>query len=280
MGVFLKEDFRHDDFYKDMKLVYTIHNLKYQGIYPPSIMRDIIGLPQELFDKGNLECDGCVNYMKSGLVYADRVTTSARRTLRKSPILLRGSLDGYIRANRGKVSGILNGLDVDAYNPETDPYIKKQYSVDTARADKRENKDALRAELGLRIKRGVPLIAMVTRLVEDKGLDLVMRIMDELVDDEVQLVLVGTGDAGYEDAFRELAYRHPNKVSANIMFNEALAHKYMRRRICSSCRRAMNRAASVSSSPFATAPFPSFGKREDLRILSIPSISTANRAMA
>lgn len=95
----------------------------------------------------------------------------------------------------------------------------------SARADKRENKDALRKELGLRIQRGVPLIAMVTRLVEDKGLDLVMRIMDELVDDEVQLVLVGTGDAGYEDAFRELAYRHPNKVSANIMFNEALAHK-------------------------------------------------------
>ena len=226
MGVFLKEDFRHDDFYKDMKLVYTIHNLKYQGIYPPSIMRDIIGLPQELFDKGNLECDGCVNYMKSGLVYADRVTTVSPTYAQEITYPYFGEgLDGYIRANRGKVSGILNGLDVDAYNPETDPYIKKQYSVDTARADKRENKDALRAELGLRIKRGVPLIAMVTRLVEDKGLDLVMRIMDELVDDEVQLVLVGTGDAGYEDAFRELASRHPNKVSANIMFNEALAHK-------------------------------------------------------
>lgn len=226
MGVFLKEDFRHDDFYKDMKLVYTIHNLKYQGIYPPSIMRDIIGLPQELFDKGNLECDGCVNYMKSGLVYADRVTTVSPTYAQEITYPYFGEgLDGYIRANSGKVSGILNGLDVDAYNPETDPYIKKQYSVDTAWADKRENKDALRAELGLRIKRGVPLIAMVTRLVEDKGLDLVMRIMDELVDDEVQLVLVGTGDAGYEDAFRELAYRHSNKVSANIMFNEALAHK-------------------------------------------------------
>lgn len=226
MGVFLKEDFRHDPFYKDMKLVYTIHNLKYQGIYPPSIMRDIIGLPQELFDNGNLECDGCVNYMKSGLVYADRVTTVSPTYAQEITYPYFGEgLDGYIRANSGKVSGILNGLDVDTYNPETDPYIKKQYSVATARADKRENKDALRAELGLRIKRGVPLIAMVTRLVEDKGLDLVMRIMDELVDDEVQLVLVGTGDAGYEDAFRELAYRHPNKVSANIMFNEALAHK-------------------------------------------------------
>ena len=75
MGVFLKEDFWHDDFYKGIKVIYTIHNLKYQGIYPPSIMRDIIGLPQELFDNGSLECDGCVNYMKSGMVYADHITT-------------------------------------------------------------------------------------------------------------------------------------------------------------------------------------------------------------
>ena len=123
------------------------------------------------------------------------------------------------------MTGIINGLDVDVYNPETDPYIKQQYSVANARAGKRANKDALRAELGLRIKRGVPMIAMVTRLVEDKGLDLVTRIMDELVDDDVQLVVVGTGDAGYENAFRELARRHPTKVSVNIMFNEALAHK-------------------------------------------------------
>ena len=126
MGVFLKEDFSHDPFYQDMKLVYTIHNLKYQGIYPPSIMRDIIGLPQELFDNGNLECDGCVNYMKSGLVYADRGHDGQPDVRSGNHLsLLRRSLDGYIRANSGKVSGILNGLDVDAYNPETDPYIKK-----------------------------------------------------------------------------------------------------------------------------------------------------------
>lgn len=226
MGVFLKEDFWHDDFYKGIKVIYTIHNLKYQGIYPPSIMRDIIGLPQELFDNGSLECDGCVNYMKSGMVYADHITTVSPSYAQEITYPYFGEgLDGYIRDNGEKVTGIINGLDIDVYNPETDPYIKSQYSVANARAGKRENKDALRAELGLRIKRGVPMIAMVTRLVEDKGLDLVMRIMDELVDDDVQLVLVGTGDAGYEEAFRELARRHPTKVSANITFNEALAHK-------------------------------------------------------
>lgn len=226
MGVFLKEDFWHDDFYKGIKVIYTIHNLKYQGIYPPSIMRDIIGLPQELFDNGSLECDGCVNYMKSGMVYADHITTVSPSYAQEITYPYFGEgLDGYIRDNGEKVTGIINGLDIDVYNPETDPYIKRQYSVANARAGKRDNKDALRAELGLRIKRGVPMIAMVTRLVEDKGLDLVTRIMDELVDDDVQLVLVGTGDAGYEEAFRELARRHPTKVSANITFNEALAHK-------------------------------------------------------
>ena len=190
LGVFLKEDFYHDDFYKNMKFVYTIHNLKYQGIYPASIMQDIIGLPQHLFDNGNLECDGCVNYMKSGMVYADYITTVSPTYAQEITYPYFGErLDGY------------------------------------ARAGKRVNKDALRKELGLRIKRGVPMVAMVSRLVEDKGMDLVTRIMDELVEDDVQLVIVGTGDWQYEEAFRDLARRYPTKVSANIMFNEGLAHR-------------------------------------------------------
>lgn len=226
MGVFLKEDFWHDDFYKGIKLIYTIHNLKYQGIFPASIMRDIIGLPQQLFDNGNLECDGCVNYMKSGMVYADYITTVSPTYAKEITYPYFGEgLDGYIRDNGEKVTGIINGLDTQAYNPETDLYIKCKYTVANARAGKRENKDSLRTELGLRVKRGVPLIAMVTRLVEDKGLDLVTRIMDELVEDDVQLVVVGTGDYLYEEAFRKLAQRHPTKVSAQITFNEELAHK-------------------------------------------------------
>lgn len=226
LGVFLKEDFYHDDFYKNMKFVYTIHNLKYQGIYPASIMQDIIGLPQHLFDNGNLECDGCVNYMKSGMVYADYITTVSPTYAQEITYPYFGErLDGYIRNNQDKVVGIINGLDEDAYNPETDPYIAQTYTSKDARAGKRVNKDALRKELGLRIKRGVPMVAMVSRLVEDKGMDLVTRIMDELVEDDVQLVIVGTGDWQYEEAFRDLARRYPTKVSANIMFNEGLAHR-------------------------------------------------------
>ena len=226
MGVFLKEDFGHDPYYSQMKIVYTIHNLKYQGIFPAAIMRDIIGLPQELFDNGNLECDGCVNYMKSGMVYADRITTVSPTYAQEITYPYFGErLDGYIRMNRDKVTGIINGLDEDVYNPAADKYIKKPYTSRNARAGKRENKDALRTELGLPIKRGIPMIAMVSRLVEDKGLDLVTRIMDELVEDDVQLVIVGTGDWKYEEAFRELARRYPTKVSVNILFDEALAHR-------------------------------------------------------
>jgi starch synthase len=226
LGVFLKEDFCHDDFYKGMKVIYTIHNLKYQGIYPPSVMRDIIGLPQELFDDGSLECDGCVNYMKSGMVYADYITTVSQTYAREITYPYFGErLDGYIRANQGKVTGILNGLDEDAYNPATDSFIKARYTPKNVKSGKRLDKDALRRELGLPVRRGVPMIAIVSRLVEDKGLDLITCIADELVDDDVQLVIVGTGDWAYEDALRNLARRHPTKVSANILFNEALAHK-------------------------------------------------------
>ena len=226
MGVFLREDFCHDDFYKDIKVIYTIHNLKYQGIYPPTIMRDIIGLPQELFDNGSLECDGCVNYMKSGMVYADYITTVSQTYAREITYPYYGErLDGYIRSCMDKLIGISNGLDEDVYNPATDTYIKQRYTSAHARGGKRVNKDALRRELGLPVKRSIPLIAIVSRLVEDKGMDLVTCIMEELVEDDVQLVIVGTGEARYKDAFQELAQRHPTKVSANILFDEGLAHR-------------------------------------------------------
>ena len=193
MGVFLKEDFYHDPFYQHMKIIYTIHNLKYQGIYPPSIMRDIIGLPQELFDNGNLECDGCVNYMKSGMVYADYITTVSKTYAQEITYPYFGEhLDGYIRTARDRITGIINGLDEDAYNPATDTHIAATYTADTFPARKHINKEALQRELGLPVNRNIPVVAMVSRLVEDKGLDLVTCIMDELIEEDIQLVIVGT----------------------------------------------------------------------------------------
>lgn len=226
LGVFLKQDFYHDPFYARMKVIFTIHNLKYQGKFGASIMQDIIGLPQELFTNGDLECDGDVNYLKAGLVYADYITTVSPTYATEITYPYFGEgLDGYIREHQNKIKGILNGLDQDVYNPETDTNLVEQYSILDGRAGKRANKDALRQTLGLPIRRDIPMFAIVSRLVEDKGMDLITYIMDELVEDDVQLVIVGTGDHQYEEAFQQLAGRHPSKVSANILFDERLAHQ-------------------------------------------------------
>ncbi len=225
MGVFLKEDFYHDDFYKKIKVIYTIHNLKYQGIFPPSIMKDVIGLPQNLFDNGNLECDGNVNFMKSGMVYADYITTVSKTYAREITYPYFGEhLDSFIRTCSDRLEGIINGLDEASYNPAHDQFIEATYTKRNVLSRKGMNKEALQKRLGLPVDHNVPIIAMVSRLVEDKGMDLVTRIMDELVQEDVQLVIVGTGDWAYEDAFRYLAEHNPTKVSANLLFSEELAH--------------------------------------------------------
>lgn len=225
LGVFLKEDFIHDDFYKDMKVLYTVHNLKYQGVFPPSIVNDIIGLPSYIYDNGNIECGGCVNYMKSGMVYADYITTVSQTYAQEITYPYFGEkLDGYIRTCTGRLQGITNGLDEAAYNPATDPYIAAPYDASSFSANKVLNKEALQKRLGLPVDRNIPVLAMVSRLVEDKGLDLLLFIMEELIQDDVQLVIVGTGDEKYEEALRDFANRHPTKVSTNILFSEELAH--------------------------------------------------------
>ena len=226
MGVFLKEDFYHDSFYSHMKVIYTIHNLKYQGIYGPEIMSDIIGLDQRLFTNGNLECNGCVNFMKAGMVYADFITTVSNTYADEITYPYFGEhLDGYIRDNRSRLVGIINGLDEDVYNPATDPLIDVNYTADDFQIKKHLNKKALQEELGLPVSRNTPMIAMISRLVEAKGLDLVMRIMDEVLLNDAQFVVIGTGDYEYEEGLRQLAQRYPNKVNVQIRFNEALAHK-------------------------------------------------------
>jgi len=226
VNVFLKECFYHDEFYKDMKTVYTVHNLKYQGIFPPSITSDILGLPQYLFDSGKIECDGCVNYMKSGLVYADFITTVSPSYAQEITYPYYGErLDGYIRTCGDRIKGIINGLDEQRYNPATDTLIAAKYDAGSVLSGKVLDKEDLQRQLGLPVDRNKPIIAMISRLVEDKGMDLVTRIMDEMLLEDVQFVVLGTGPQNYEDALRGLASRNPTKVSVNTQFNEALAHK-------------------------------------------------------
>ena len=226
VGVYLKEDFMKDPFYKDMKNVFTIHNLKYQGIYGRDIVEDVLGLSMRLYYNGNIENGGCVNFLKAGMCYADYVTTVSRTYAEeiRYPYFGEG-LDDYVRLCSGKLKGILNGMDASAYNPETDPYIPYPYDDTDVFSRKPLNKEALQKELGLPVNRKVPVIALISRLVEAKGLDLLTFIMDEMMQEYVQFVVVGTGDKQYEQALQELAARYPDKVSVQILFSEELAHK-------------------------------------------------------
>lgn len=224
INVYLKEGFYHDPYYQGIKTVYTIHNLKYQGVFDRSITGNVLGLQETLYDNGQLEQGGALNFMKSGMVYADKITTVSPSYAQEitEPYFGEG-MDGYIRSLGDKIIGILNGLDYKIFNPATDKFIHKQYDVETVFAGKEENKEALQARLGLPVDRNIPMLAMVSRLVADKGLDLLIRVMDELVLEGIQLVVLGTGDYQYEEALRGLAARNPTRVSINTLFSEELA---------------------------------------------------------
>ena len=226
LGAYLKEDFMQDPFYQGMKNIYTIHNLKYQGVFGRQIVEDVLGLPLRLLYNGNIENAGNVNYMKAGMCYADYITTVSPTYAEEITYPYFGEgLEDYVALCAGKITGILNGLDEQEYNPETDPNIPVGFDAANVLVKKPLAKEALQRELGLTVNREIPVLAMITRLVEAKGLDLVMHIMDELMEEQVQLVVVGTGDEEYANALRELAWRHPGSVSVNILFNEGLARR-------------------------------------------------------
>lgn len=226
--VYLKLDYQYrDPHYAKIKTVFTIHNLKYQGRFWKGYLPDVLGLDWKYFNNGDLEYFDDINFMKGGIVYADQITTVSHTYAREiqDPYFGEG-LDGILRARENDLSGIINGLDYQDYNPETDSYIPFNYDVHNAIEKKGDNKEKLQEELGLPVNRNTIMLSMITRLVEAKGLDLVTRIIDELLTyEDVQLVILGTGDKEYEDWFRDLKWRYPNKVSVNIFFNNALAHK-------------------------------------------------------
>lgn len=221
----LRHHYGHIPDYRAIKTVFTVHNLLYQGIFPYVVLGDLLGLPDEYFTPDGVEYYGNVNYMKAGLVYADHVTTVSPTYAEEIKTEHYGyGLDGLLRSIDGRLSGIVNGVDTKLYNPATDKALKVTYRSNLAK--KAENKAALQQELGLPEKADVPLIGMVTRLVEPKGLDLVLRILDELLYfDEVQFVILGTGDPAYENWFREAAYRQPQKLAAKITFDDGLSRR-------------------------------------------------------
>ncbi|MBR6407087.1 MAG: glycogen synthase GlgA [Clostridia bacterium] len=209
--------------YEDIKTLFTIHNIQYQGIYNMDILGDVFGIPWEA--KGLVEFDGAINLMKGAMEACDRISTVSPTYAEEilDPWFAHG-LDGMLRKNRDKLSGILNGIDTDNYNPEKDGLIYRNFSPQDY-SGKAENKRLLQERLGLPQNPDVPLIAMVTRLVSHKGLDLVKHVFEEIIQGDVQFVLLGSGDWMYESFFREMQEKYPGKLAVTLGFIPELAHK-------------------------------------------------------
>ncbi|MDD5136295.1 MAG: glycogen/starch synthase [Candidatus Omnitrophica bacterium] len=222
--VYLNTLYKYDQFFSKTKVLFTIHNLAYQGLFSRDEYPKI-GLDWVLFNIECFEFYGKVNLMKAGLMYADAVTTVSPTHAKE--ILTREfgcGLEGVLKNKEHVLSGILNGIDYKVWNPETDTKIPREYSVSTL-DDKYVNKEMLQKELGLKIDREIPMIGMISRLADQKGLDLLAKIVEELLSLKVQFVLLGTGDNKYHILFEKMANMHSKNTSVNLRFDATLAQK-------------------------------------------------------
>lgn len=221
--VYLKTLFRGQSNYDRLRTVFTIHNIEYQGKYDGGILQDLLGLSEA--DRGILEYDGAINYMKGAVVTCDKLTTVSRSYAEEIlyPFYGKG-LENIIKENRYKLSGILNGIDTNRYNPYKDTSIPVRYSKNSP-YKKKENKIALQNSLGLEQCEELPVLAMIGRLADHKGIDLVISVFDEIMKENLQFVLLGTGDQNYEDFFRFKSLEYPGRMAVSNSFSADLASR-------------------------------------------------------
>ena len=222
VGIYLKQIYRQIDYnYRPIRVIHSIHNIEYQGVFDHSILGDVFDLAPEY--ASIVDYNGAINLTKGAIVCCDRLTTVSPTYAKEicTPAYSAG-LHHIINQYAFKTSGIINGIDQDYYNPATDPAL---YATYTTPNGKLKNKLPLQKELGLPERTDVPLISMITRLTSHKGLDLVTAVIDELLCDDVQFVLLGTGDPGFENFFRRLEEKYPDKVKAIIAYDKALSKK-------------------------------------------------------
>ena len=214
---------REAEFYKDMKSVLSIHNIEFQGRFNPYEMGNLFGLENKYFDA--LIYNGDVNLLKGAIQLADRVNTVSETYAREilDPYFSYG-LDKILTVEQGKLRGILNGIDVDKFNPKTDPMIPVNYDLKTFE-DKVQNKLAFQKEMDLEVNADIPLIGMVTRLTHQKGIDLILQASEEILKTGAQLVILGTGDAHYESALRSLEHYRHDRVRSILLFSNEMSAK-------------------------------------------------------
>ncbi|WP_077214334.1 glycogen synthase GlgA [Bacillus dakarensis] len=221
----LRVQYQHRKGYQLIKSVFTIHNLQFQGIMPKSALGDLLGLGDEYFTVEQLEFYGNINFMKAALVAGDKITTVSPTYMREIQMEYYGEkLDGLLRKRSSDLAGILNGIDDDFYDPEEDSLLLKNYSAANLK-NKSLNKKEIQRQFALPEKEDIPLMVMITRLTKQKGLDLVKRVFHEMMSEDIQLIVLGTGDPEFEHFFRDMEGHYPNKFKAYIGFNEELAHQ-------------------------------------------------------
>lgn len=210
--------------YRDIKTVFTIHNLQYQGVFSRDLLQDLLSVGDEVFDRDGLEFYGAASCMKAGLRYADKLSTVSETYAQEIQTEAFGEkLDGVIRQRAGDLRGIVNGIDTDVYNPMTDPDIVVPYRDSLGK--KLLNKAALQLELGLPVDDGIPLIGIVSRLTQQKGFDLLAEALPELMRENVQLVVLGSGDPGIEAMLRAAQQENVGRIALWFGFNEGLARR-------------------------------------------------------
>ena len=225
--IYLKRKYAHLDEYRSIRAVFTIHNIDYQGQFDFSILSDVFELPE--WDRSVVEYNGVINLLKGAVVCADMVNTVSRTYARE--ILTDYYSSGLHHILReadaqGRLTGIVNGIDVDYYNPETDPDIAAHFSKDDL-SGKAVDKAELEDVCGFAHAPDTPIVAMVSRLASHKGFDLVRCVLEEIVTTEnVRFVLLGTGEVALEEFFRDLAARYPDRVAIRLEYNKALSKKF------------------------------------------------------
>jgi starch synthase len=221
----LRVDYQNKKGYEKIRTVFTIHNLQFQGIFPKETLEDLLGLNQQFFHPRHLEFYGNINFMKGAIVAADKITTVSPTYKQEIMTATFGEkLEGLLRGREEDLFGILNGIDDQFYNPENDPLIYQTYGK-AAVANKKLNKQEIQKHFGLPEQNNTPLMVMITRLTRQKGLDLVKCVLHEILEENIQVIILGTGDFEYEEYLRSVSYQYPHQLKVEIGFNESLAHR-------------------------------------------------------
>ena len=224
--VFLHTAFATNPFYSSTRTIMTIHNLKFQGVWDIEHFKYNTALPDYMFTSDKLEFHNNANMLKGGLVYADYITTVSETYAEEIKYPFFGEqLDGLLRARSASLRGILNGIDYNVFDPNKDGSIFAEYNSGNFKEKKAYNKAKLQEELGLPVDSSKYMMAIISRLTDQKGLDLVSYAMERICDENTQFVIIGTGDPKYENMFRHYQWKYPERVSANILYSDKLAHK-------------------------------------------------------